>query len=489
MLWGQEIGRLSWHPSRKTTYFLYNPDFLEGDLDVAPLVAPIHSPLSTRAIFGEQERIYQKLPSFIADSLPDAWGNQLFEYWRKEHGLTTNEVTPLQKLAFIGKRGMGALEFVPDIEREEHAGEVDIKALSDLAEKIQAERENISIGPEEALTLQSLVMVGTSAGGRHPKAIIAINRQTGEIRSGQVDANDEYDYYILKFGDAHRSTAELEQTFYEMAVEAGIDMMSSRLIEVEGTRHFLTQRFDRNDEGKLHTQTLAAMQPGADTYEKLIDVCRKLQLPEVDCQEVFKRLVFNILANNTDDHNKNFSFIMDKAGKWRLAPAYDLTFIFDYGGFLPLKEHSMMMGGKLSDFTKEDVIAFAIENGISRSESVINDVANAIQKFRLLAKQNDVKDEWIGRVESTLVHHLSFWGYPSNAPTTFSFTDNKGRTIKEAHLEQMYKGNFHLLANIDGIDRKFVIRKNTPLAEAIAQKGLANTDEQFIRNLIEQHLS
>lgn len=169
MLWGQEIGRLAWHQNRKTTYFLYNPEFLKGDLDVAPLTAPIHNPQSTRAIFGEQERIYQKLPSFIADSLPDDWGNKLFEYWRKENGLTANEVTPLQKLAFIGKRGMGALEFMPDIDRGEHSGNVDIKALSDLARKIQMERENASISPEESLTLQSLVMVGTSAGGRQPR--------------------------------------------------------------------------------------------------------------------------------------------------------------------------------------------------------------------------------------------------------------------------------------------------------------------------------
>lgn len=148
MLWGHEIGRLAWHQSRKTTYFLYNPDFLKGDLDMAPLMASIHNPQSTRAIFGEQERIYQKLPSFIADSLPDAWGNKLFEYWRKENGLTANEVTPLQKLAFIGRRGMGALEFIPDIDRGETTGKIDIKALSDLAEKIQMERENASISPQ-----------------------------------------------------------------------------------------------------------------------------------------------------------------------------------------------------------------------------------------------------------------------------------------------------------------------------------------------------
>jgi serine/threonine-protein kinase HipA len=485
MLWEQEIGRLAWHQGRQMAYFVYNPDFIKGNLDVAPLVASIHNPVSTRTIFGEQERLYQKLPSFIADSLPDAWGNQLFEYWRKDNKLSSREVTPLHKLAFIGKRGMGALEFLPDIDRGEMNGRIDIKALADLAEKIQIERENASIRPEESLTLQSLVMVGTSAGGRQPKAIISINKETGEIRSGQVETGADFNYYILKFGDGKRSTAELEQTYYDMALATGINMMESRLVEVEGTCHFLTRRFDRDDTGKLHIQTLAAMYPEADSYEKLLMVCRKLHLPEVDCQEVFRRLVFNVLSNNTDDHNKNFSFIMDRAGKWRLSPAYDLTYIFDYGGYLPLEEHCMMIGGKLSDITKDDILQFASDNGIRRPESIIRDVVAAIRLFRSFARDNGVNEEWISRVESTLVKHLTSWGYDSTSPAVFTFTDNEGRTVSEARLEQMYKGNYHLLANIDGRNRKFVIRKNTPLADSITKRGLANIDEKFIMELIE----
>ncbi|MBQ9534043.1 MAG: type II toxin-antitoxin system HipA family toxin, partial [Prevotella sp.] len=339
LLWGQEIGRLAWHESRHLAYFIYNPEFLKGTLDIAPLTASIHHPLSSRAIFGEPERIYQKLPSFIADSLPDAWGNMLFEQWRKENNISSASVTPLEKLAFIGRRGMGALEFVPEIERGPMNGQIDIKALADLAEKIVRERENVRIQPDESLTLQSLIAVGTSAGGRQPKGIIAIHRETGEIRSGQVEAGSGFDYYLLKFGDEKRSTAELEQTYYEMALAAGIKMMESRLLTVEGTTHFLTRRFDRDETGKLHTQTLAAMRPEGDSYEKLFAVCRKLHLPEVDCQELFRRMVFNILANNTDDHHKNFSFIMSRQGTWRLSPAYDMTYIFDTGGYLPNKEH------------------------------------------------------------------------------------------------------------------------------------------------------
>ncbi len=269
MLWGKEIGRLGWHDRRHIAYFNYNPEFLKGSLDVAPLVASIHNPASSRSILGDNERIYQRLPSFIADSLPDAWGNQLFEQWRKSLHVSDRRVTPLQKLAFIGKRGMGALEFIPEIDRKLTADNIDIKALADLAEKIQRDREDIRIGKDEELTLHSLIAVGTSAGGRLPKGIIAMNLDTGEIRSGQVDLQSGFEYYILKFGDQYRSLAEIEQTYYEMATMAGITMMPSRLIEVDGVKHFLTKRFDRDATGKLHTQTLAALDPEADSYEQL----------------------------------------------------------------------------------------------------------------------------------------------------------------------------------------------------------------------------
>ena len=183
--------------------------------------------------------------------------------------------------------------------------------------------------------MQSLLTVGTSAGGRQPKAIIAINKETGEIRSGQIAGLEGFEYYLLKFGNSQHSAAELEMTYYELATSAGINMMPSELYSVEGNNHFMTKRFDRDGEKKVHTQTLAAIYPDADSYEQLITVCRKLHLPEADCQEVFRRMVFNILSNNTDDHNKNFSFIMQKDGSWRLSPAYDITYITDNGGYLP----------------------------------------------------------------------------------------------------------------------------------------------------------
>ena len=184
-------------------------------------------------VYGDTERIYQKLPPFIADSLPDDWGNRLFDYWRKQNKITAASVTPLEKLSFIGKRGMGALEFIPESEGYAAEGKIDVKSLIDLAQRIFTDREEVSIQPDESLTMQALIAVGTSAGGRQPKAIVAVNPVTGEIRSGQVAGLDGFDYCILKFGDAARSSAELEMAYYRMAVDSGISMTDSRLLEVE----------------------------------------------------------------------------------------------------------------------------------------------------------------------------------------------------------------------------------------------------------------
>lgn len=487
MLWGKEVGRLAWHDRRKLAYFLYNPEFLRGNLDVAPLTASIHNPASTRAIFGETERIYQKLPAFIADSLPDAWGNRLFEQWRKEQHISSNSVTPIEKLAFIGKRGMGALEFVPEIERGAGPDNLNIKALADLAQKIVEERESVSINSKETLTMQSLIAVGTSAGGRLPKAIIAMNPKTGEIRSGQTEAGSDFEYHLLKFGNQERSLAELEQTYYEMALIAGINMMESRILEVEGTKHFLTARFDRNKAGdKLHMQTLAAMSPETDSYDGLIDVCRKLHLPEDDCQEVFRRMVFNILTNNTDDHNKNFAFIMDKKGIWSLSPAYDMTYIFDTGGFLPDKEHCLMVGGKLQDIDREDALTFASENGIRSPENIIQKVSEAIRKFRELAEKNGVREEWISRIEACLNEHLAAWGLETK-PQITSYEEN-GLQVSNARIEPAYKGNYHLLATINGKEYKYIIRKGVAEYDAITNEGLSNPTSTTIKKLVRKHL-
>ena len=486
ILWDEEIGRLAWDERRRMSYFTYNPEFIKKGLNVSPLVAPIDGVRALAPVWGDDAKIYQKLPAFVADSLPDAWGNQLFDLWRQQNHLSGADITPLDKLSFIGKRGMGALEFLPESSSERRAEKIDIKSLADLAERIFTERENARIKSDESITMQSLLTVGTSAGGRQPKAIIAINKKTGEIRSGQISGMEGLDYYLLKFGNSEFSSAELEMAYYELAIAAGINMMPSELYKVEGNNHFMTKRFDRNGEKKVHTQTLAAIYPDADSYEQLITVCRKLHLPEADCQEVFRRMVFNILSNNTDDHNKNFSFIMSKDGSWRLSPAYDITYIINRGGYLPNENHCMFIRAKLRDITRDDVIEFARDNGIRRPDAIIRDVVGSLKQFRSVASKHGVAEECIGRVETTIIDHLKAWGEWDYNTKLSEFNIN-GHTIENMRIEQTYKGNYHLYASIDGKEFKFVIGKNKEEYPLIEKTGLTNLSDELLKCLVEKY--
>lgn len=381
---------------------------------------------------------------------------------------------------------MGALEFLPEVSRGRKAEKIDIKSLASLAERIFTERENARILPEESITMQSLLTVGTSAGGRQPKAIVAINRKSGEIHSGQISGLDDFDYCLIKFGNSQYSSAELEMAYYELATRAGINMMPSELYEVDGNNHFMTKRFDRKDGKKIHTQTLAAISPEADSYEQLMTVCRKLHLPEADCSEVFRRMVFNILANNTDDHNKNFSFVMSEDGSWRLSPAYDITYIFDNGGFLPDEDHCMYIRAKLRNITRDDVIQFAKDHGIRRPDAMIREIANSLKQFRIVATKYGVAEQWTGRIETTIANHLRSWGELEEVTNTSEITIN-GHIVKNIRMEQAFKGNFHLLAEIDGHERKFVIGKNKEEFSLIESMGIANLPPEQLKDMVEKY--
>lgn len=487
MLWEHEVGRLCIDLRRKLPYFEYNRDWLGAGLDISPLNASIKLPQNMRPIYGAPEKIYQKLPPFLADSLPDAWGNELFEQWRQQQGIKLSDITPLDKLAFIGKRAMGALEFQPETSDFLSKESLNLKALITLANRIYEQREQAHIDSKESLTMQSLLAIGTSAGGRQPKAILAINRETGDIRSGQVSDLKGFEYCILKFGTRERSTAELEMTYYELADQAGIKMMPCWLIDVEGEKHFVTKRFDREGEKKLHMQTLAALYPEADSYERLLWVCRKMRLSERDSEEVFRRMVFNILANNTDDHNKNFSFLMDEQGRWSLSPAYDMTYIFNTGGFLPETRHCLMIRGKLTDITREDVMQLAAENGIRKAEDIIREVVESLKQLRPVAEKYGVDEQWIGRVEATVVDHLKAWG-EWEEKTPFAAVIINGHTVSDFQVELQYKGNYCLQAIVDGTKRKYIIRKGTLEHETLTRTGLAKLTDEMKLNLVARFL-
>lgn len=474
-IWGHEIGRLVWDSNSRRTYFMYNSDRMSDVPDVAPLMSPASHRNTKLPIYGDERPIYQGLPPFIADSLPDSWGNTLFDKWVKDNKIPRNKVTPLYKLMFIGSRGMGALEYEPSAAELAHTRAIDIKSLYDMSLKILENRDNIILNITDELTLQALLAVGTSAGGRQMKAIIAINEVTGEIRSGQTDGLDGFDYYILKFGDKSMPIAEIETAYFNMAVAAGINMKECRLLPVENTNHFLTKRFDRENGKKIHVQTLAAMNPEARSYEDLFATCRELSITESEIEQLFARMVFNVMANNTDDHNKNFSFILKENEAWQLAPAYDITYIFNTNATGPNHERRLSVAGKVSDISKSDLIDFAKQNDIKNAAAIINRVASAIAHFNEYAEHCGITQPWRGIIQKTLNDNLVTFGYiDKNDDSDSSFRDRYGRTITKFSMSVNSKGHYEVSAIIDGERHRRFIRPNMNLYSELAKLDIFN---------------
>ena len=473
-LWGQEIGRLVWDSSTRRTYFMYNPEQMDKIPDIAPLLSPMKSRNILLPIYGDDRPLYQGLPPFIADSLPDSWGNTLFDKWVKDNKIPRNKITPLYKLMFIGSRGMGALEYEPFATDLTHTRAVDIKSLHDISLKILEYRDNTVLDANEELTLQALLAVGTSAGGRQMKAIVAINDETGEIRSGQVNGLDGYDYYILKFGDKSMPMAEIETAYYNMALSAGIEMEECRLLPVEGINHFLTKRFDRKDGKKIHLQTLAAINPDARSYEDLIATCRELSISESEIEKLFALMVFNIMANNTDDHNKNFSFLLEENGPWRMAPAYDVTFIFNTNGTGPNLERRLSVGGKISDISKSDLLDFAKQNDIKNATAIINRVAEAIGKFNEFADRYDISQPWRSIIQKTLNDNLVAFDYMDRNEEIEAIIDKYGRTITDFSITVNSKGHYQVSAIINDQRHRRFVRYNMKLHSDLSNRDIYN---------------
>lgn len=402
-LWNREVGRLYWDDSLSRAVFAYSPTFLRGNLDIAPLVASIHSPAALKPLLGSKDKLYQGLPPFLADSLPDKWGNLVFENWRNTHHLRAKQITPVDKLSFIGNRGMGALEFRPAIPLEQQPADLPLADLYRLSLRIFTERTQVQILPEESLTMQSLYAVGTSAGGQHPKALIAINRTTNEIRSGQIEWGDDFDYYIIKFAERNAfPSTQVEYAFYLMAQDLGIDMMPSRLIEVDRALHFLTRRFDRQNGKRIHIQTLAAMSETAYSYEDLLMVARQLGISQEEQEQLFLRIIMNIWGGNVDDHTKNFAFMLSDDGLWHITPAYDVTFTTDLDGPAYFNRHELSLRGKTDHITYDDLLRFAQDNSIKRASAMLNRIADTLSRWQTYASQAAVPEPYASRI----AHHI-----------------------------------------------------------------------------------
>ena len=301
--------------------FSFNPEYHSFGFDVDPVGFYGLSNYLVRKGMSDICRAneYEGIPRFLSGSLPDDWGNEVFSFWMQKHGIRSHDVTSVDKLAFIGRRGMGAFEFVPQLYHPRSDEAVVLEDLYGLAKEIESARENVSVNLHDKQEINDLMSVGMSAGGKHPKAIVAINWKTGEVKSGQFLLPEDFTQYILKFRDSEKwPTAEIEYAYYLMAKEALIDMEKCSLLAVGGLNHFLTERFDRKDGRKVHSATLQSLCGAVTSYEDIFKICRRLRLPYHDIEQVFRRAVFNYLSGVCDDHDKNFSYVMDENGTWSL---------------------------------------------------------------------------------------------------------------------------------------------------------------------------
>ena len=408
-LWDETVGFLSWDEKRSTSIFQFDKDFARHNWNVAPLLAPLDSSYVQNGfpLLGNKEKLYCGLPEFIADSLPDYWGNVVFQKWMESSKLQDNQITAVDRLAFMEKRAMGALEFRPAHVEADASVNVELSSLYELADKIFNDRQNVTLDIKNSLVMEDMYKVGTSAGGQRPKAIIAIDNSTGIVRSGQAELPASFTQYILKFDMAKPTElpmTKIEMACYLMAKDAGIQMMPSKLIEINGKHHFLTERFDRVDGRKMHTQTLAAMSSLADSYEDLFIVGRRIGLTAEEQVQQYRRMVFNVLMGNVDDHSKNFSFLMTQDGKWHLSPAYDMLFSADLDTSF-FRNHELTINGKRKGFSKKDLMDFANRQDIRNASNIIDDISSVVADFGKYADAVGIDPVWSRKIENVL-HEL-----------------------------------------------------------------------------------
>jgi serine/threonine-protein kinase HipA len=411
-LWGSRIAAVSIAPGARYATFQYDPAFVRSGVQVAPLRMPLREDPYTFP--GLPADAFHGLPGMLADALPDRWGTALVNAWLAAQGREESSFDVVERLCYVGTRGMGALEFQPAREpAATQSSELQLDALVRLSSEVLAQRERfvaeLAEDPEEE-AIKEILAVGTSAGGARPKAIIAYNEATGQVRSGQIDAGAGFTYWLLKFdgvsGAGDHGLADpqgwcaIEYAYSIMARAAGVQMGECRLYDEHGRRHFMTRRFDRRDDGgKLHMQTLGAIEhssynePGTYSYEQALLMVRKMRLGAKATEQLFRRMVFNVVARNQDDHVKNISFLMDRDGAWSLAPAYDVTWAWQPGNPW-LGSHQMSINGKRDDITVADLRAVARIAGLprGRADAILAEVTGAVSHWQAIAAETKIDE-------------------------------------------------------------------------------------------------
>lgn len=414
-LWGNTVGAVSWLDDRGYAVFEYERDFLNKGLDVSPIHMSLDAARKGDAIFSFSslnKETFLGLPGLLADALPDKFGNSIIDTWLLRNGRDSSNFSPVERLCYTGKRGMGALEFSPSImDKYDASVAVEVSELVELTQEIMHQRKGLATRLDEsekdnANAVLDILRVGTSAGGARPKAVIAMDDK-GNVMSGQAEAPTGFDYWILKFDGVTdlelgepRGYGRIEYAYYLMAKAAGIKMTPCKLLEENGRAHFMTKRFDRMNGIKQHMQSLCGIahydfnMAGAYSYEQAFAVMRKLRLSKAEAAQQYRRMLFNIIARNLDDHTKNISFIMNTEGKWSLSPAYDVTYSHNPAGKWT-NQHQMSLNGKRDNFTKEDLVALGESISLPKPDEVINDVIRAVDNWPEYANNAAVNKEVI----------------------------------------------------------------------------------------------
>lgn len=414
MMWGERVGAVAWDERRNVAAFRYDRDFAAKGIELSPLKMPVEG--NQVYEFPElQSNTFNGLPGLLADALPDAFGRALLNKWLISINKTF--ANPVERLCYQGKRGMGALEFVPAYaDYLEQSEKLEIDSLIAVANQVLANKEafqaNLKTDQQEAIA--NIIRVGTSAGGQRAKAVIAYNDATGEVRSGQTTAPEGFDYWLLKLdgvtnkelGDPEH-WGEVEYVHSLIAKAAGINMTECRLYRENGRAHFMTKRFDRVNGEKIHMQTLCGLAHydfnmlHAYSYEQAFAVMRQLRLTYPEAEEFFRRMVFNVVARNQDDHTKNISFLMDKKGVWHLSPAYDISWAYNpAGGWTSM--HQMSINNKWDNITRDDLLCVAYEMNIKHAQTIIDQVVEAVSQWPKLAKeQTEIPQNIIETIEKT----------------------------------------------------------------------------------------
>lgn len=408
-IWGKKVGSLVAYKERYTekACFYFDREFAMGNLDIAPVRASIRNENVQNGlpIYADDDKLFGGLPSLISDSLPDFWGNKVFDRWAKANHINLRDISALDRLAYIGRRGMGALEFLPPAAEDmETPFKVTIADLNAFAQQalVSASKFHAKLGTD--IAIQSLFKVGTSAGGRRPKAIINVNLDTLDCYSGQVAAPSvDYKPMIIKFCEhSDMPTTRIEYSYYLMAKAAGLRMMPSTLVADGDAAHFLTERFDRKGSEKIHVQTLAAMMPLSSSYDDLFSVANRLRLPLIEKQQLYLLTVLNVLASNVDDHNKNFSFTMGKDGVWHVAPAYDFTYSVDTSAPWYMNTHCMTINGRNHDITRSDLLALAELVDIKKADAIIDNAIAVVKNYREYADLAGVDRAWQEKIAAEI---------------------------------------------------------------------------------------